>query len=292
MLNINRSAGCLSSDGAPARGGPTTFYGYGIVAFIDLLGFSSEVQKRWSDDQKSPLAKLLRIKNAALRADTRILATAQDNPANKRVTMPRIHTVSDSLVISVAFDNPFNHSDLGAALMVALTRACLIWRSALVEGFTVRGAIEFGPIYWSPTETIGPAFQDAYVLESEVADWSRIIIGPSLSALVDMLRPPGYPHDPRVNMRSSPIDDLIEINPVGIFLQNFQPLIPPTGEIRKKYDPLLLHLTNKKPLKSVTNARWREGKAELIKRSWAPKFVAAPGPPGKTITIEPVTPLK
>lgn len=48
---------------------------------------------------------------------------------------------------------------------------------ALSMGFTIRGGIEYGKVYWNNDEIIGPAFISAYELESKYAKTSRILCG-------------------------------------------------------------------------------------------------------------------
>jgi len=52
----------------------------------------------------------------------------------------------------------------------------VIWRNSLEAGFTLRGAVDFGQIYWDEKEIIGPSFIKAYTLEQQFAKTSRIIV--------------------------------------------------------------------------------------------------------------------
>ena len=56
-----------------------------------------------------------------------------------------------------------------------------IWSTFISEGYTIRGAIDYGDIYWDTNELIGPAFINAYRLESEVAKSSRVIVSSDLN---------------------------------------------------------------------------------------------------------------
>ena len=59
-----------------------------------------------------------------------------------------------------------------------------IWREAIKEGFTIRGGLELDDIFWNSSDIIGPAFINAFRLEKDLADTSRIIIGERLLATI------------------------------------------------------------------------------------------------------------
>ncbi len=59
-----------------------------------------------------------------------------------------------------------------------------VWTTAIKYGYTIRGAIEFGEIYWNENELIGPAFNNAYRLESEVSRISRVIVSSRLNRVL------------------------------------------------------------------------------------------------------------
>lgn len=57
-----------------------------------------------------------------------------------------------------------------------LSTVAFIWRKTLDAGYTLRGAVDFGDIYWNEKEIIGPAFINAYKLELSYAKTSRVIL--------------------------------------------------------------------------------------------------------------------
>jgi hypothetical protein len=165
-----------------------TFFGVAIIAFIDLLGFSAAVRRHWGRDDNSPLSKLLRIKARALEPSTMPSAWVKrdrDDGDDLDFYGIRVKTVSDSIVLCINVPDGRNRHDHLShyfsclfELLQQLTECC---QATIDEGFVVRGAIEIGDLYWSTTETIGPALIDAYRLEATVANSARVILGPKLA---------------------------------------------------------------------------------------------------------------
>ena len=58
--------------GALVVGAPPEFYGYALVGFIDLLGFSSRLVNEWGAEDDSPLAQFLRIKEHVTKDDPHV----------------------------------------------------------------------------------------------------------------------------------------------------------------------------------------------------------------------------
>jgi hypothetical protein len=169
--------------GIRIRGNPDAFQGKAIVAFIDLLGFSASIRRHWNDPNNSPLKKLLRIKNTAAASSLTtiiICDTETAPPPPKEAYRSRIHTISDSIVVCSALPPDLPGNVFLRSLWAVFASIQFIWESAAIEGYAIRGAIELGDIYWTPAETIGPAFLDAYDLERKVSQYSRVIIGPEL----------------------------------------------------------------------------------------------------------------
>ena len=144
-----------------------------------------------------------------------------------------------------------------------------LWRSEIQEGFTVRGGMELGQIYWTPEDTIGPALVDAYSLESNRADWSRIVVGPALLRFIAQI-PLEYPFPNRSFLNVSK-DDLIEINPAGLSLANLEAIAAGAGPFGKKYQPLLATLRGERKVREPGEVELRaaanklSGPANLIR---------------------------
>ena len=169
------------------KGDPQSFFGTGLVVFIDLLGFSKEILTKWSEEEGSPLKRLFKIKNSYP-----VLSSAKhikfgsysidnnSNPIYHHYYQCRVQTVSDSIVLSTALPPNLNPEDFMLAFLAIANASFDIWREAIMEGFTIRGGFELDDIFWNSSEIVGPAFIKAFELEKDLADTSRIIIGERL----------------------------------------------------------------------------------------------------------------
>jgi len=154
------------------------FKGKGYVCFIDILGFSNDILKNWHNSESNPLDKILSIKNKMPIFDE---STEEDESDSHREYVCRVNTVSDSVTICFGYDENIMVGDMILGLEAVIGNITYIWSTFISEGYTIRGAIDYGDIYWDTNELIGPAFINAYRLESEVAKNSRIIISSDLN---------------------------------------------------------------------------------------------------------------
>lgn len=182
MFNKSHISGEDEKD-VTISGNPISFFGVGLVVFIDLLGFSKEIIERWGEDDNSPLNRLLRIKESPI-------VTSQDNQikfgsysvANNGKAIfhyiyhVKVQTFSDSIVVCAALPENLSNEDFMLAFLTVANASLDIWRASILEGFTVRGGLELDDVFWNASEIVGPAFIKAYHLE-KFAKTSRIIVG-------------------------------------------------------------------------------------------------------------------
>ena len=256
-----------SFGGVRTLGNPPIFEGHAIIAFVDLLGFSDRVKADWTKPGNPPLQKLLRIKETAAAARQTTLAVDPQTPGFAPGTHPafraRIHTVSDSLIVCAALP-PLRTSgdDFMYRLWPVVIAVQHLWGRAVQEGFTVRGGVELGQIYWTAEDTIGPALVDAYSLENKCANWSRVIVGPALLRFIAQI-PLAYPYKNRSFLDVSK-DDLIEINPAGLSLPKLEAIAVAAGEkFSKKYQPLLATLRGERKVREPGEAELRAAADKL-----------------------------
>ncbi len=256
-----------SFSGVRTLGNQPQFKGHAIIAFVDLLGFSAHVRAHWNSADHSSLQKLLRIKEAAAAARQTTLAidpqTAAAAPGATPAFRARIHTVSDFLIVCGALPPaPISANDFMFRLWPTVIAITHLWGSAVQEGFTVRGGIELGQIYWTPEDAIGPALVEAYSLESNCADWSRIVVGPALLRFIAQI-PLEYPYSNRSFLNVSK-DDLIEINPAGLSLTSLEAISAAAGpSFSKYYQPLLATLRGERKVREPDEADLRAAADKL-----------------------------
>lgn len=156
------------------------FRGQGYVCFLDVLGFSNDVLANWGTNQSDPLEKMLAIKR-----EMPGFESIKDDGASESVRkyVCRVNTFSDSVMICFGYSNKLIVGDLVLGLEAILANVAYVWSTFILNGYTIRGAIDFGGIYWDENELIGPAFVNAYRLESQVAKNSRVIVSSQLNQI-------------------------------------------------------------------------------------------------------------
>jgi hypothetical protein len=235
-----------------------SFKGIGYVCFIDVLGFSNDILKNWKRKTSNPLEKMLSIKRR-MPGFTQI--DEADDRSSHRTYACRVNTISDSVTICFGFNDEAIIGDLVLGLEVILGNLLHIWSTFIQNGYTIRGAIDYGDIYWDENELIGPALINAYRLESEVAKTSRVVISSNLnkvlrdlfsiqrSTMIDHLMRKfrkdidGYIIvDPTIlygsdTEKNSLIDCLKKMRdalPIGIVREKYSPLISMLGDLAKE----------------------------------------------------------
>lgn len=145
-----------------------------IVAFLDILGWKDATLME--GQQGNDIVKLLGKSLAQLRGIashfnslSKLLPEEKKWPGNPVMTQ-----FSDSLVISVD-DNKHGREELQRALYV-LTSNLIDFK------FLLRGGVTRGEIYHDGALVFGPAFIEAYELESKNASVPRVILSKELSA--------------------------------------------------------------------------------------------------------------
>lgn len=184
-MSLQREDGCL------IRGNPIRFMGPALVAFLDILGMSEAILKNWGAHPDSALHRLLRIKTSIPRDDekTQITLCICDPMTNKEFEryLSITRTLSDSMVIMLALpslSSDCTSQEFSTRVFNILFCLRFIWQQSLREGFTIRGAIELGEMFWNETEFTGPGLVYAHKLEDRFAETSRILVGPVLAANV------------------------------------------------------------------------------------------------------------
>lgn len=131
---------------------------YGIVSFIDILGFSSIVER---DARKIEPEDLKRI-NEGLNEVREIY---KDSGLNTIL-------FSDSIIISTSLDNQ--------SIINIIKNSIAIQKSLLSKKILTRGGIAFGKHYQDEKTSYSEALIKAYYLETQKAKFPRVIIDKDL----------------------------------------------------------------------------------------------------------------
>lgn len=162
-------------------GNSSKFKGVGYVCFLDVLGFSCDILRNWQRPTSNPLEKILAIKSDMPRFSQ---VEGNDDRESHRTYACRVSMVSDSVTICFGYIDSIIIGDLVLGLEAVLGNLSYVWSTCIKDGYTIRGALDFGDIYWDESDIIGPAFINAYRLESEVARTSRIVISSNLNKIL------------------------------------------------------------------------------------------------------------
>lgn len=169
------------------------FEGQAIVCFIDILGFSDDIKNNWDNKNKSdpshPLKRILNIKQQAKEFCEDVIEKAfhDELPKNQISHHIIVTSISDSFVIRFGFDDEVtpNNDYFKTGISGVIWTAMGIWLSCILNGYTVRGAIDLGNAYWNDDSIIGNTFINVYELESKVAKNSRIIVSSNLNKILE-----------------------------------------------------------------------------------------------------------
>lgn len=264
---------------AGVHGAPLEFFGKAIVGFVDLLGFSASVDSLWGDSVDSPLARLLRIKEAVERLPHFRLLGFVPGKGYQALHGCRVHTVSDGIVVCAALPESGSLNDFLSAVSTVSNAMQVAWAAAIREGFSVRGAVECGPIYWSEHETIGPVFNGAYGKENKIAKTSRIIVGPKcIGKILQMLEAdksldqwPDWPAAHWFTISGGPQEpELIELAPLHLWEEYkagrapLDPIANVAGQNSWRYQGILEKLKADKPSPPATIEELRKGQGRII----------------------------
>ena len=126
-----------------------------IVAFVDILGFSTMIEDSKAD---TPLRR--KIKKAV----EMIRRAAESEYEDKNVS-----TFSDSAVISYRLQSR-------SSLFYLLMDVIHLQLELGILGIMIRGGIAIGDCFHDGQIVFGPAMNEAYRLESKVAQWPRVVI--------------------------------------------------------------------------------------------------------------------
>lgn len=129
------------------------------VAFIDVLGFTALVAcAAESDAQMKNLAGLVQLLSSAVPSfDAKVDASVS------RDLVPRHIYISDCIILSAPLVSPSTRNYDGLSILVM--RVIQISHYMLKAGYLVRGGISVGKVWHTESNIVGPAYQEAFLLE-------------------------------------------------------------------------------------------------------------------------------
>lgn len=129
-----------------------------LTLFIDFMGFKEHVDRTVREPA---------FLSSLIGAMDRIAKIGDGNQAFHK--SQRVTQFSDSVVVSYKVTEE-------SAVFWLLTEIALCVIDLVERGFLVRGALTVGDLYHSKKYLVGPAMVEAYLLESTVAKYPRVLI--------------------------------------------------------------------------------------------------------------------
>lgn len=145
-----------------------------VVAFIDVLGFSKLVQKSVEND-----SDLERV-NELVKLLGDAIPVLDRNVTAPKEAVPKHIYISDSIILCVKNFVEVNGKEY-YGLNTIVMRCIQLTHLLTYAGYLVRGGIDIGKVWMSETNIVGPAYQKAYQLESQEAEYPRITLSAEAS---------------------------------------------------------------------------------------------------------------
>mgnify|MGYP000683643176 CR=1 FL=1 len=210
------------------------FRGQAVIGFVDLLGFSDKIRNEWNDEKNNPLQTLMEMKVffhlAVEKTNNEIILYDYEGEVLRTNEWPEIITVSDSFM----FLKPINDSseeNILLSIFSVISATLELWQIAIDKGFSIRGGIDYGDVFYHKLDIVGEPFMDAYILESKIAKSSRTILSDNIRKLIK--------------------ENLTNINPV--ILHYFQRFLNKEDDGFLSVNPLMILGHNAKALENTMN---------------------------------------
>lgn len=131
------------------------------VAFLDVLGFKQFVDAAGQSQHKyTELESLIDVLESAVPK----LNETVDHTV-PRDLIPKHLYISDSIILSAPLTSSQMPSYCGLSILVM--RVIQISHILLSKGYLLRGGISVGPVWHTDSNIVGPAYQEAYQIETK-----------------------------------------------------------------------------------------------------------------------------
>jgi hypothetical protein len=246
-----------------------------FVTFIDILGFKNLVANKTATELNQVLGAFGIFSSQPQR---------RRSPYSDEKHLPIVSQFSDSIVRIQPVDNAddeirildFFHSEITTLLLTQGNLAC--------NGVLIRGAMTYGRICVHNNRIFGPAFNEAYRIESSLARYPRIVIDEILCSNGNENPLIAQAGQSRWNAASSVIFDYLLRSDDGLWMVNYLPHMCETDEEKKNKtievlvahrDKLSISLTNLKDVKNsepVAKIRWAANYHNQIVKKHFPRL--------------------
>ena len=148
------------------------------VAFIDVLGFKQVVEAAGQGQSThTELEELIDLLESAVPK----LDGTVDQSVPKDLIPKHIY-ISDSIILSAPLTSSKMSNYRGLSILVM--RVIQISHILLSKGYLIRGGISVGPVWHTASNIVGPAYQEAYQIETKTLV-PRVELSPDARSLWD-----------------------------------------------------------------------------------------------------------
>ena len=141
------------------------------VAFIDVLGFGALASDAATDQDKlSELEGVNRLLNSAIPSLDRGVSKAVPEDL-----VPIHNQISDCIILSAPMTTKLEGWKHYSGLEIVLMRISQLTHRFLEAGYLLQGGVDVGPVWHTPENIIGPAYQCAFYLENNNSDPSLVL---------------------------------------------------------------------------------------------------------------------
>ena len=147
-------------------------YRQSVITFVDILGFKNLIEK---STYEQVAAKLKTVRQRSGQKET------EDGEGFE----PKIIQFSDSIIRIRPLDSNLNNMSRYGLMFYEMLDLVHMQGELIMRGVCVRGGVSIGEVHFDDQTLFGPGFVRAYELESNYANYPRIVIDP---ALISQLR--------------------------------------------------------------------------------------------------------
>lgn len=138
-----------------------------IVTFVDIIGFREIARSKSLETIKTALDLF------------KYFAAPQEVEVDNAFS-PIVYGFSDTIVRVFDINSKFNASFPTGMLFHELLDLVRIQGNLINNGLIVRGGVSFGKVGIGDNRVYGPAYIEAYDIESKIATYPRIVVSPKL----------------------------------------------------------------------------------------------------------------
>jgi len=142
-------------------------YRKSVITFLDILGFQNLIEKSDFDSIFRKLEKYRKISEV-------------DNREDGNGYEPKVFQFSDSTIRIRPLDSEVNLNFPYGLLINELMDLVILQAELFRHRILIRGGVTIGDIHFDDNSAFGPGFNTAYNLESDHANFPRIVIDPLL----------------------------------------------------------------------------------------------------------------